>query len=806
MRLTTNDTHFMKTLFTFYFTLLVSCSFAQIDLKGKITDHQNKGIDFLEVVLLDHDSVLVAENVTDSTGNFHFTISPNDYILRIEEFGQTLAVQNLNVKENTTLPTIIIQRTEVNLNEAVVEGKAKTYERFADRMVFNVENSITALGGDALDALKATPGVTVSNSAIEITGKSSVNVMIDDRIIQMSAEDLQNYLKGIPSSNIKKIEVITNPPAKYEASGNSGLINIVLKDARMDAWSATLRSSYQQAHQATYQYGANFSYDKNKFSALVDLYGNNGKWRYQRDAIYHFEDSNMIDDAKNVNHFRNLGGGTTLNYKLNDKTTVGLQYYGGYYDPEMIENNQTNRFDLDNTMLTNEATNGSTKTFGRYHQLNLNYNLKLDTIGKKFSIDVDYWNSNSEKSNAFLTQMERFDLGSFSNERVKNNSDQTMRNFAGKFDFYLPYDFGTLELGAKASFTQTENLIDVLFASDLYPDFSNHNQFKYQENVQALYASFAKKLGEKWNFKVGLRGEYTQTMSDLISENTTSERDYFKLFPTAYLQYKPWEDHSFSVNFGRRINRPGFWEMNPARQYSNRYSYNLGNPFMQPSFTYNYEFNYNYKGILDLTAYYQDAKDGFGQMFNEETVIENGENVKYRVYRRLNYYDTQRLGINLSANVKPIRGWESNNSLAMMHNKSVIHQTEEKYSGNIAWFSSYNNFTLNAKKTFLAELNFNYQFGGNNREFEISSSSYLDFGFKYLMFDKRLTLGIMFEDTLKTDYNTMKTNINNIYLESKQKYDTHLFRLSVSYRFGSDKINVNKRQTSNADEAGRGSN
>ena len=168
MRLTTNDTHFMKTLFTFYFTLLVSCSFAQIDLKGKITDHQNKGIDFLEVVLLDHDSVLVAENVTDSTGNFHFTISPNDYILRIEEFGQTLAVQNLNVKENTTLPTIIIQRTEVNLNEAVVEGKAKTYERFADRMVFNVENSITALGGDALDALKATPGVTVSNSAIEI--------------------------------------------------------------------------------------------------------------------------------------------------------------------------------------------------------------------------------------------------------------------------------------------------------------------------------------------------------------------------------------------------------------------------------------------------------------------------------------------------------------------------------------------------------------------------------------------------------------------------------------------------------------
>jgi len=794
----------MKTIQLIILLLCTNFLSAQVNLKGKVTENSGKGVEFLDVTILTQDSTFVAETNTDVDGNFDFEISPNKYILIIEEFGQLLSSKNLELSQDQTLETIVIERSKVDLQEVVVEGKAKTYERLVDRLVFNVENSITALGGDALDALKATPGVTVSNSSIEITGKNMVNVMINDRIIQMSQDDLQNYLKGIPAANIKKIEVITNPPAKYEASGDSGLINIVLKDAKIDAWSATLRSSYQQAHKGSTQYGGNFSYDKNKFSALVDLYGYQGNWFYQRDGNNIFPDYKMSDKSRNLNKFKGFGGGTTLNYKINDDNTIGLQYYGGSFSPNQIEKNETTTFGLDNSIRTNELTQGNTKTDGFYHQLNLNYNLKLDTIGKKFSVDLDHWNNKNDKDNQFVTDVNRYSTNSLNYERANNISNQKIFNYSGKFDFYMPYSFGVLEYGAKATFTNTNNTVDVNFSNDTDPDIGFYNKFKYQENVQALYASYSKDIGETWKIKAGLRGEFTQTEANLISENNINKRDYFKLFPTIYVQYAFNENHNVNVNFGRRINRPGFWEMNPARQYSNRYTYTLGNPFLQPSFTYNYEASYAYKSLINFKVYYQDVKDGFGQMLTQETVNENGIDKYYRYFERLNYYDMTRLGADLAINFKPFRWWESNNTISVNYNKSTVNNTKESFDGTSAWLTSFNNLTLNTKKTLLAEVNFNYRFKGTNREYTYTASNYLDFGIKYLMFDKRLTLGVMFEDTLWKDYNTMRATINNITQESTQKYDTHLVRFSLSYRFGSDKVSVDKRQSSNSDEAGRG--
>ena len=244
---------------------------AQYSIKGKIVNQENQPVEFLDVSIIQNDSII--DFITTNTdGTFLLKTPKGEVELLIEEMGKVVEQRKIAVNNDLDVGNIAITSQQLGLKEVLVQGKAKTYERLVDRLVFNVENSIAAIGGDALDALKNTPSVKIKDDQISIVGKSTVNVLVNDRIVQMSGNDLTNYLKSIPSANIKKIEVITNPPAKYEAEGNSGLINIVLKEAKQNAWSTTLRSSYTQGVYGILNDGINFSYSKDKFSALVDYH------------------------------------------------------------------------------------------------------------------------------------------------------------------------------------------------------------------------------------------------------------------------------------------------------------------------------------------------------------------------------------------------------------------------------------------------------------------------------------------------------------------------------------------------------
>lgn len=781
--------------------LMASLGFAQNTITGIIQSNESKSIDFAEVYLLDKEDALVQNTFTDETGAFLFKeVASGAYKLQIHYFAQLALEQQIEVPQDNQLGILKIDNND-QLDEIVLEARAKLIERQVDRLVFNVENSVTALGGDALDALKNTPQLTVSNESINIAGKSSMQVMVDDRIIKMSGEDLMNYLKSIPASNIKKIEVITNPPSKYEAAGNSGLINIVLKEAKQDAWSSTLRSSYRQATYASFNNGANFSYDKNKLAALVDVYQYDGKNIYENDINYLYPTEDWKENMRNKNSYNGFGGLMTLNYKIDDKNKIGLQYNGGKNDSKSDEKNTTHSY-TNNELIKDYLTKSNSSGANQYHSLNLNFDHKFDTLGKKVTADLDYWTNTGDEKSPFVSDMNNIGTGIHNLTSAINNSDRNMDNFSGKIDFYMPYKSGVLEYGAKASSTQTAyNLFsEFINVSNNQITLSQYDKFKYKENIQALYASYSMNLSDKWMTKVGLRAEYTQTESNSVKNNQVNTNDYFKLFPTVYVQYKANDNHTFNANFGRRIQRPGYWEMNPNRWYNNATSYGEGNPFLQPAFVYNFELNYSYSDYLHVKAYYQNMENGYGQ------ITEHNVEEQTQVFKRQNYYKADYLGLTISSTLKPFAWLESNNEFGINYNKSKNNTPllAAEYSGSSAYVRSFNSLTFTADKTFLGEVNFRYSFAGTTREFTSTPEYYLDLGLKYLALNKKLTIGLTFEDIFKKDFNTMRSETQGIKQSFTQYYDTQLVRLSLSYRFGNSKINVYQRQTSNQEESSRG--
>lgn len=774
---------------------------AQFQIQGTIHNQENQPIDLAEVYLFNPQKELLQNIYTDPTGFFQFSdIKGGAYLLQIHYFGTQVLEKNLNIDHNTDLKTLKVD-IRATLDEIVLEARAKLVERQVDRLVFNVENSVTALGGDALDAMKNTPGLTVSNQAVSIAGKSSVSVMIDDRILQMSGEDLMNYLKSVPAANIKKIEVITNPPAKYDAAGNSGLINIVLKEAKQNAWSTTLRSSYRKASFGGLNDGLNFSYDKNKLSALVDLYHYDGKGKYTNDINFQYPKEDWQEANHTKNHYNGFGGLVTLNYKFDEKNKMGLQFNGGKNHNKNTESDRVHSYN-DANLVKDYLTKTHTKNNNHYQSLNLNFDHKIDSLGKKISVDLDYWGNSGNTGSDFISDMNNLDVNQHSLTNAVNNNDQDLYNVSGKLDFYMPYSFGVLEYGLKTSHTNTEYTLDSNFTNAVTQEsiLAQKDAFKYSENSQAIYASFSKNLSDQWMAKIGLRGEYTQTEGNSIKNNQINKNDYFKVFPTVYFQYKPNDNHSFNANFGRRIQRPGYWEMNPNRWYTNANSYSEGNPFLQPAFVYNFELNYGFQDYLHAKLYYQNEQDGYGQITFHDTEKQT------QIYKRINYYKGNKYGLTLSSTIAPFPWLESNNEFGFSINESKnnIPELAAEFSGSNAYFRSFNSLTFNADKTFLGEVNFRYSFAGKVREYTFTPESYLDLGVKKLFLDKKLTIGLAVEDIFKKDQNTLSYEIQGIKQSFSQYYDTRLVRISASYRFGNSKISVSQRQTSNQEESGRG--
>ena len=431
----------------------------------------------------------------------------------------------------------------LQLKEVTVTAKKPLFVRKTDRLVFNVENSIINTGGDAMEALRITPGLKVQNDQISMIAKSSMLVTVDDRVIPLSGEALVSYLKSIPTSSVKSIEVITTPPAKYDAEGNSGIVNIVLKKSMTDSWNLTLNASYTQATFPDGKLGADFNYKKNRLSLVASFSTSAGKDFYQMKNLIYYPDETWVVTSPFKRRYKSIRGNIGIDYEINKNWTIGAVYFGhGSYNPLRKDSITTRIFDMSDELTSYMIGNRDSKYRSTIHSFNIHSIHKLDSVGKKLSVDFDYFISNSLDSDNNYGESYYPNRAEIVDTYYANTSrnDGKVSNFSTKVDLELPFSWANVNFGGKLSFSQNDN--DYMFYNNasgiLVVDSSQTNTYRYRENIQALYVSASRAIAKKLEAQVGLRMENTVTEGYSKTANQTDKNNYLKWFPTAYLTYR----------------------------------------------------------------------------------------------------------------------------------------------------------------------------------------------------------------------------------------------------------------------------
>jgi Outer membrane protein beta-barrel family len=792
----------MKYIFLVLFFLISLGLFAQIRVSGTIESKDKTPIEFAEIILIAKDSTYLKSEVTDDKNSFLIETEKGWCQLQIRQLDKVVFSKVLDLVVDLNLGNIIIDNTN-QLQSVTVVGKKKLIERKVDRLVFNIENSISGAGTDALEALKITPGVKVQNETITIIGKSRLSVMVDDKIIQLTDEDLANYLKSIPSDNIKNIEVITTPPAKYEASGNSGMVNIILKKAKKNSWNALLSTTYLQRRFATVLNSANFNYNKNKLAFSTSVFYGKGKKYLDQDDYAYFNDGlwYTLSPITNTNNRKNFK--ISLDYELTKNWTIGGQvFYNKLIQGRKISP-YTSVFDYNTNVtkryLSSKATEDISPTIST---INIYNTFKLDTIGKKVTVDFDYFNHNNNDRKTYAGESIIENPYSKNYFEGVNDNKQEIKNISGKIDVDLPVKWATFSFGAKISNSKSNNVISS-FNSGLVPSAIGlygltDNKFEYNENVEAGYLSVNKKINAKWETQFGVRMEATQTKTFSETTNLLVRNDYTKYFPTTYISYAVNGNSTFTINYSKRIERPDFDALNPNRYFLNPFQFIEGNSFLQPSFVDNFELTYTYK-TLESKIYFSDEKNKFSQAPIADP------NTKIINFTNKNFINAQRFGLSENYTFEKYSWWTSNNAfdLSYVIAESLLTETSRYKKGINSRVSTSNDFVLNKTKTLLFNATYWYLFPEVDGIYNNKAQSSLSLAFQFLMLKKALKLSIKGSDLFRKEISSVTSVVNGIRQDGIYYYDSQALSVNAVYKFGNKKIKVEQRETGNEDEKGR---
>jgi hypothetical protein len=792
-----------NSLFLFFVSAI--CFFSakgQSNVTGKFVDKNNVPIEFLRVSISADDHI-VSGAYTDSEGTFTFDAPNGKYIfLATSIFGDTVhRIDTLAISGMLDMGTILLSNNFEKLDEVVVEMRQKLFIRKPDRLIFNVERSISAIGGSALDALAITPGVKVRGSEISIVGKGAVLILLNDQLLKLSGDDLINFLRSISSDDIQTIEVITNPPAKYDADGNNGLINIKLKKVKAAGWNGNARLSYSQATYAGVSTGGNLNYYKNKLTFYTGVNIGSGSIAPISDKSILYASQSWIENNKSRYFHQFLNGRAGVEYALSDKTSFGIKYQGAISNPFIDEKISTLILNpatghTDSSLLTFAET--ETQTLD--HSINGFFVRNIDTLGKKLSIDMDYFHYSNTSNRSFDYQSYSASANPITALTTQNDVSQAIQVYTSKLDLELPTKMADFNVGAK--FTAILNNSDVDFYNrvngNLEIDILQSSKFTYSEITEALYGSMSKEYN-KWQFQLGIRLESTQTEGVSTTLNQKNTNNYFNVFPTAYLVYAPNDSNSFVLNYGRRIDRPPYWRLNPFRQYSSIYAYSEGNPYLQPCYYNNVELTYVFRDNFISTLFYSRTDNKYDQI----TYVSPVTNLQQTLQK--NFLTVTSVGISESYTFDKLDWLESTNEFVVYMNQAVSNDTSTVHvlQGFSSYISTNNSLILNKNKTLFGEVNFYYQFPEVDGVDRLGDYYSLDLGFRWKLLDKRLSISCRAVDILRSDFTKVKSNINQIEQRNKRYWDARQLFVSLNYNFGKSKASVNQRNASNEDERNR---
>ena len=625
----------MKGFLTIIFTFIFFFTQAQSSIKGNLKDNNGEAVPFANIALYSStDSNLVKVETSNNKGGFSIkNITAGSYFIKATFIGlPTLEVPPFALKENEIKDfsdLIFKEQAEELAAFTVVEDRVMV-EVKPDRTIFNVEGTINSTGSDAISLLRKAPAVTVDqNDNINVLGRSGVRVYVDGKQLPLSGDDLSNYLKNLPADQIDRIEIITNPGAKYDAGGNAGIIDIRLKKDKSIGANGTLSATFTQGELTRYNTNASGNY-RNKKMNVFGLIGFNKNSNFHNILSESYQNGVYKNEVNNNENNRKIGNfrvGT--DFFLHKNHTIGFLVGGRNVDGNQnVFNqikiaNQATETNIDSILVADSRADNTRKQ----NTYNLNYRF-YNKKGQSLDLDLDYGtykNTNQRNQpNIYYNAAQDSVLGQ------NLNTFDTPRNidiYTGKLDYERNIGKAKVGIGTKYSRVETSNTFEVFNAINGAPiiDNSLSNLFDYDENVYAGYLSFSRPLGKKWNAKAGLRAEQTEATGTLTAYDPNLQAapvdlNYLSWFPNAGLTYKVSKMNSLALNYGRRINRPDYNVLNPFRTQRSELSIERGNPFLKPEIVNNFELGYTLAYKYNFKVAYSRTDDKITRLIGPDDV------------------------------------------------------------------------------------------------------------------------------------------------------------------------------------------
>lgn len=782
-------------------------------ISGTVANTKKEPLELITIALLNEvDSVLVKTTFSESDGTFQFgQVKAGRYFIRLSAMGYgSLKSSAIIVSPSTPtvqLPVLILNPGAHELKEVSISGKKAFVEQKLDRVVVNVDALIANAGTTAMDVLEKSPGIQIDqNGAISLKGKQGVMVYIDDKPSYLSGADLENYLKSLPSSSLDQIEIMSNPPARYDAAGNGGVINIKTRKGSLKGFNGGVNLSFNQGHRGRannsvnlnirnhqFNYFANLGYNYNNSFSDLDI---NRTYKNNDGTAKSYFNQNSFFDRNGDTYNAKVGA----DYYQSENTTWGIVLTGMDRKSVQVNNNTSNLFNPERVLDSVIKARNEDRINYKNGAVNVNYRHQFDKKGQGITADADYLTYDNQTNQRYYNTSYYPD-GLLKSADILNGSLPARINiYALKTDYALPLK-GTwkMDAGLKASYTKTDNVAD--YATTLngitLPDYDKSNHFIYKENINAAYLNLNRE-GKHLAIQVGLRVENTLSdgnqLGNMMKPDSTFKRDYTGLFPTIYLQYKldTAATHQLGLNYDRRIDRPYYQDLNPFLSPLDKFTYYVGNPFLKPSYINSLELSHTYQNKYTTTVSYSIAKDDVGE------TIEIVDGIYYS--RPANIGRKSVKSISFNGSFDPA-GWLNINLYTEVTN---IKTTSDFYTGRLNSSGTYvyigPNARLSLGKGWDGELSGNYRSKLVNAQFVLQSIWQANIAAQKKISPKT-TLKLSVNDLFYTKIN--KGIINNLAQTEANwvnKSDSRNVVLALSYRFGKALSTPKQHEGSGADD------
>ena len=776
-------------------------------ISGKVIDETTKeALPYVNIVIYDMAKKVITGGITDDNGEFKVKDIPRgNSLVEIQFIGfKTFSKQiNISSKEkDINLGTISLKEDAARLDEVVVRAETSTVIQKVDRKVINVGKDLTAAGTTASELLNNVQSVSVDSQTgqISLRGNSNVRVLVDGRPTNIPAAQL---LRQLPSNSIKSIELITNPSAKYNPDGMSGIINIILNKNANTGFNGSLDTGVTAGHYVRYNASTNMNYKTGKVNFFVN-YGYNGGDNYnfgfvERPGV-NLQEFKFINE--NQSHLVKFGA----DFYLNDKNTLSFYTTQNWFDG--LASGRSRISDTNGNLLINAPnTQDNTSPTGTY---NLNYKIDFKKEGHNLELEATYSNTDAENLLTNLDDIDPTNINNYFND-IESKRNNTQLNL----DYTNPLNEKTkLELGLEYRGDNTDNLNDTdqQVFTQTGQDFVGNSDFQFERNILSGYVNYAKTM-DKFTMQLGARLEsftvdgtfnrYIGNSFNTINETLVVDQEFFNVYPSAFFTYSPTEKNQWQVSYSRRIDRPGIQQVNPIREWSTPLIVSVGNADLVPQFTNSYELNYTRQikgGNLTFGTFYRKISDVISRITNPDPA----NPTVGQILTFTNFSDTDAYGLEFSANFKINNWWRVNSSMDFYSQEQL--GNIDNTGTNPQQLSVQNNvFNARVSNSFKATKNLRFQLFAMYRgpqkdiQWDVEKMWMMNLGASWTVLDGKGTVNFRVNDIFRGMNFTFNSE-NPFVQNGKFQWESRTSFLGFNYRFGGGKNRAKSRRNRDKNE------